>query len=391
MYNDEAYVLGSKRSVIRELFEYGKLYADKNGKDSVFDFSLGNPSIPAPECVKTAIIDALNENSDVHGYTSAQGDFRARKAVADNIGKRFGVKLSADEIYLTCGAAASLAITLKAVNIGKDDEIIIFAPYFPEYEVFIKNAGGKPVAVLPDEKFMPDFVDLENKITKNTRAVIINSPNNPSGAVYGEEVIVALCDILRKKSREYGQNITVISDEPYREIVYDGIKVPFIMNYYDNSVVCYSFSKSLSLPGERIGYIAVNPRCEEKQKLYFAVCGAGRALGYVCAPSLMQEVITRCIDAQPDVNAYKVNRDLLCAVLDRTGFKYVKPDGAFYLFVKSPEEDACAFGERAKKFGLLLVPSDSFGVKGYVRVAYCVKKDTVIRSEKAFAALKSSY
>lgn len=393
MYNSESFNLGNVRSVIRELFEYGKTYAETHGKDSLFDFSLGNPSIPAPGCVNDAIKDILDTvpSVEVHGYTSAQGDKRTRTAISDNLNRRFSTELSPDDIYITCGAAASLTITLKAVTERPDDEVIIFAPYFPEYSVFIKEGGAIPVAVCPDENFRPDFDDLRKKITEKTRAVIINSPNNPSGAVYDEKTIKTLCGILTEKSEEFGRKIALISDEPYREIVYDGKVVPFIMNYYADSVVCYSFSKSLSLPGERIGYVAVNPNAAEAKRLYLSVCGAGRALGYVCAPSLMQAVIARCIDAKTETDAYKENRDLLCEIVKKAGFEYVNPDGAFYLFIKSPVPNANIFSEKAKELGLLLVPSDSFGVTGYVRAAYCVSKDMIIRSEKAFVTLRSLF
>lgn len=393
MYNDETYKLGSNRSAIRELFEYGKIYAKTHGADALFDFSIGNPSIPTPARIDETIIDLIKNSPSlsVHGYTSAQGDISTRTAIANNINRRFGVGISADGIYVTCGAAASLSITIKALTETPDDEIIVFAPFFPEYDVFIKAGGAKTVCVAPDENFLPDFDDFNKKLSKNTRAVIVNSPNNPSGVVYGEKIINKICDIINRHNEKYGKTVTIISDEPYREIVYDGIEVPYIMNYYDNSVVCYSFSKSLSLPGERIGYIAVNPKCAEERKLYYSVCGAGRALGYICAPSLMQAVLARCIDEKTDASAYKENRDLLCGVLDNAGYEYVKPDGAFYLFVKSPETDANAFSERAKNYGLLLVPSDSFGVKGYLRVAYCVPKDMILRSSDAFTKLKKSY
>lgn len=393
MYNSESFNLGNVRSVIRELFEYGKSYAETHGKDSLFDFSLGNPSIPAPDCVNDAIKDILDAvpSVEVHGYTSAQGDKRTRTAISDNLNRRFSTELSPDDVYITCGAAASLTITLKAVTERPDDEVIIFVPYFPEYNVFIKAGGAIPVAVCPDENFRPDFDDLRKKITEKTRAVIINSPNNPSGAVYDEKTIKTLCCILTEKSEEFGRKIVLISDEPYREIVYDGKVVPFIMNYYADSVVCYSFSKSLSLPGERIGYVAVNPNAAEAKRLYLSVCGAGRALGYVCAPSLMQAVIARCIDAKTETDAYKENRDLLCEIVKKAGFEYVNPDGAFYLFIKSPVPDANIFSEKAKELGLLLVPSDSFGVTGYVRAAYCVSKDMIIRSEKAFVTLRSLF
>ena len=280
MYNKKMYKLGSNRSVIRELFEYGKIMAKEQGEDKVFDFSLGNPSVPAPEEVRKALEELVSfpDTVKIHGYTSAQGDLSVRKAISDNINRRFGVKMTPDLIYMTVGAAASLSITLRALNEDKD-EFIVFAPFFPEYRVFIENAEGVPVVIPAGKNMSLDLVSFEKALTKNTKGVIINSPNNPSGAVYSEEQIKTLCDILRSKSKEYGHPIFLISDEPYREIAYDGVFVPYLMNYYDDTVVCYSYSKSLSLPGERIGYIAVSPKCTESGGLYAAICGAGRSLG----------------------------------------------------------------------------------------------------------------
>ena len=386
------YKLGSNRSVIRELFEYGKIMAKEQGEDKVFDFSLGNPSVPAPEEVRKALEELVSfpDTVKIHGYTSAQGDLSVRKAISDNINRRFGVKMTPDLIYMTVGAAASLSITLRALNEDKD-EFIVFAPFFPEYRVFIENAEGVPVVIPAGENMSLDLVSFEKALTKNTKGVIINSPNNPSGAVYSEEQIKTLCNILRSKSKEYGHPIFLISDEPYREIAYDGVFVPYLMNYYDDTVVCYSYSKSLSLPGERIGYIAVSPKCTESGGLYAAICGAGRSLGYVCAPALFQRVAAKCVDCVGDIAAYKKNRDLLTKGLQEYGYEFVTPSGAFYLFVKALEEDANAFSERAKKLGLLLVPSDTFGVKGYVRISYCVSYDLIERSMPLFKRLAESY
>ena len=386
--------LGSKRSVIRELFEYGKKRAAEVGADKVYDYSLGNPSVPAPACVNDAIAEIIADNPSiaVHGYTSAQGDFHTRKVIADYINDRFAVSIGADDIYMTCGAAASLTISLKALTASIDDNFIAFAPFFPEYKVFTEAAGARLlVAKSIDGTFQPDVDDLASLIDENTKGVILNSPNNPSGVVYTEENIIKICSLLKEKSAKYGHPIFVISDEPYREIVYDNIKVPYLMNYYDDVVVCYSYSKSLSLPGERIGYIAISPKAYKNRDLYAAVCGAGRALGYVCAPSLMQKVIAKCARAQTDTDAYKNNRDLLLNALEGYGYTCVKPDGAFYLFVKALEEDANAFSERAKHFGLLLVPGDSFGSCGYVRLAYCVSADMIKRSLPQFKELYNSY
>jgi aspartate aminotransferase len=388
------YALGSRRSIIREIFEYCKTRAGEIGADKVFDFSIGNPSVEPPKEISDTISELIkNENSVLlHGYTSAQGDLGTREAVANDINTRFGAGVSANNIYMTCGAAASLSISLKAVIEDENDECIVFAPFFTEYRVFISNAGGKIVISEPEDKTLQiDVADFESKINKNTKAVILNSPNNPSGVVYTEEKIKAVCDVLRRKSEEYGRVIYLIADEPYRELVYSGVDVPYLMNYYDNTLVCYSYSKSLSLPGERIGYIAVCPKMTDCQSIYLAVCGAGRSLGYVCAPSMFQQVIARCINAKVNVEAYKENRDLLYDNLTSYGYECVKPDGAFYLFVKALEEDAYKFYERAKAHEILVVPCDDFGVKGYVRIAYCTAKSTVIGALPAFEALATEY
>lgn len=392
MFNKDMYELGSKRSSIRELFEYGKTRAAEVGKDNIFDFSLGNPNVPAPDCVKEAILSLANycDSTALHGYTSAQGDSSVREAIANNICRRFGTKISKDNIYMTCGAAASLCITLRALNEG-NDEFVVLAPYFPEYMVFIKTAGGKSVVVPYTEKdFTPDLSAFEKAISKNTKAVIINSPNNPCGVVYSQKTIETIADILNKKSVEFGHPIFIIADEPYRELAYE-VEVPYIMNFYNDTIVCYSYSKSLSLPGERIGYIAVSPKADDAKNLYLAICGAGRALGYVCAPSTYQKIIEKCVDALPNLNAYRQNRDLLFNSLTKIGYDCVRPDGAFYLFVKSLEDDANAFADEAKQLGLLLVPGDDFGAKGYVRIAYCVSHDMIKRSLPAFEKLFELY
>jgi aspartate aminotransferase len=394
-YNKKMYGLGSCRSIIREIFEYSKKRAAEIGADKVFDFSLGNPSVPAPAEVNEAIRELLDTESSValHGYTSAQGDAGVRKTVADKIKRDFGVDMSADLIYMTCGAAASLSICLRAlIEPELDEECIVFAPFFTEYKVFIENAGGKLIKSLPDEKtFQIDPKDLEAKITEKTKAVIINSPNNPCGVVYSEETVKAVCEVLKRKSEEYGKDIYLIADEPYRELVYTEVKVPYLMNYYDNTLVCYSYSKSLSLPGERIGYIAVCPTMTDAENIYLAVCGAGRSLGYVCAPSLFQRVAARCIDTAVNLEAYRENRNLLYDSLTSLGFECVRPDGAFYLFVKSPSGDAYELHERAKRHELLVVPCDNFGIEGYVRIAYCVAKSTVENSLPAFKKLMEEY
>ena len=384
---------GKTRSVIRELFEYGKKRKAEIGEDNVYDFSLGNPSVPAPEEVTDALIKLVIEEDAValHGYTSAQGDLSVRKAIADDLNSRFSTALSADCIYMTCGAAASVCITLNAL-LNKGDEVITFAPFFPEYTVFTANAGGTLKAVETDPKtFLPDIAKFSAALGEKTKAVIINSPNNPSGVVYGEEVIKELCKVLAEHEKKTGNRVFIISDEPYRELVFGGIYVPFIMNYYADSIVCYSFSKSLSLPGERIGYIAVNIRMPDRTEIYAGICGAGRAMGYVCAPALFQQLVKRVLGKTSDISVYESNRNILCEALREYGYEVVQPDGAFYLFVKSLEEHAAAFAERAKKYELLIVPADSFGVKGYVRIAYCVSPQMIKKSLPAFKKLAESY
>ena len=393
MLNEKMYALGNKRSIIREIFEYCKIRAGEIGPDKVFDFSIGNPSVEPPKEISEAIIDLINNENSVllHGYTSAQGDLGVRRAIANEINEKFGAGVNENSIYMTCGAAASLTISLRAL-LNEGNECVVFAPFFTEYRVFVENAGGKLVVSTPMEKtFQIDVSDLESKITEKTRAIIMNSPNNPSGVVYNEETIKAVCKVLEKKQKEYGSPIYLIADEPYRELVFDDIKVPYLMNYYDNTIVCYSYSKALSLPGERIGYIAVSPRAQDSQKVYLAVCGAGRSLGYVCAPSLFQQVIKRTIGAKVNVNVYKENRDILYNALTEYGYECVQPDGAFYLFVKALEDDAYKFFEKAKKKEILVVPCDDFGVSGYVRIAYCVDKQRIVNALPAFKALAEEY
>lgn len=391
--NQRMYQLGSKRSVIREIFEFGKQRAAQVGAENVFDFSLGNPSVQPPQIVEDTLVSLLKEEdaTALHGYTSAQGDAGVRAAIARYIRETHGVKCEADWLYMTCGAAASLTITLSALcNAG--DEVITFAPYFTEYKVFAETAGAKLVALASDpDTFQIDFSLLEGAINEKTAAVLINSPNNPSGVVYNEQTIVRLAKLLEERSAQFGKPIYLITDEPYRELVYGGVKVPYLTKYYKNTFVCYSYSKSLSLPGERIGYIFVNPDAENARDLYLAVCGAGRALGYVCAPSLFQKMVARCQGVTSDVSVYERNRDRLAGALRSFGFHCVQPDGAFYLFVRSPETDANAFCERAKKYDLLLVPGDDFGCEGYVRIAYCVSPERIERSLPSFEKLAKEY
>ncbi len=392
MINKDMYALGSKRSVIREIAEYGWSRAAEIGAENVFDFSIGNPSVPAPDCVNEAIID-MTKNTDsvtLHGYTSAPGDMSCRTALADNLNARFNTSYRGDNFYLTCGAAASLCISLRALCC-EGDEFIVNAPYFPEYKVFIESQGGKAVIIPPDtETFSLNITELEKAINEHTKAVLINSPNNPTGVVYSKEALCFLAELLKKKEAEFSHPIYIIADEPYRELAYD-IDVPFIPELYDNTIVCYSFSKSLSLPGERIGYVLVPDECADSKELRAAVAGAGRALGYVCAPSLFQRVVARVSGQTADISVYKRNRDILYSALTEMGFKCVRPDGAFYLFMQCPEEDASAFCEKAKKYELLLVPGDGFGCPSHVRISYCVQTEKIERSLEAFRALAKEY
>ena len=391
--NEKMYALGAKSSIIREIFEYGKRRKAEIGEDKVFDFSLGNPSVPAPECVNDALADMI-ENTDsvsLHGYTSAVGDNDVRAAIAKHINDSYGAGASAENIYMTVGAAASLTVTLNAI-VNEGDEVIVIAPFFPEYRVFAEKAGATLRVVLSDmETLQIDIDALDSAINEKTKAIIVNSPNNPTGAVLTEENVKALAALLDRKCAEYGHEIFLISDEPYRELVYGDVKVPYLINEYKNTVVCYSFSKSLSIPGERIGYILVSPRIDDWKRLFLAVCGAGRSLGFVCAPSLFQKLIPYCLGKTADIEVYDRNRRLIYGALTEYGFSAIKPDGAFYLFVRSPEPDAYAFCEKAKKYELLLVPSDSFGVPGFVRISYCVSTEQIERSLPAFKALAEEY
>ncbi len=389
MISKKAYELGSKRSTIRELFEYGKKAAEQVGAENVYDFSLGNPSVDTPNELTRTMIDILQNEPpcSVHGYTSAQGAYATRAAISSDLARRFGANIPPELIYMTCGAAASLTVTLHALISSHDEEVIIFAPFFPEYKVFIEAAGAKTVIIPPEkEHFGLDLESLKKKITKNTRAVIINSPNNPSGAIVQREVLEELGEILGKAQDSYGEKIYIISDEPYREITY-GKSVSYIPAIYKNTVICYSYSKSLSLPGERIGYIALEGDADDAEKLYAAICGAGRMLGYVCAPSLLQRVIERCPALTCNIEPYRKNRELLYAALTAMGYECVIPDGAFYLFIKAPNGDSVAFSEEAKKKNLLIVPGDDFGCAGYLRISYCVPYETVKNSLGVFGAL----
>lgn len=385
--------LGEKRSVIREIFEYGNKRRAEIGAENVFDFSLGNPSIPAPDSVNETMKRLLTEMDPValHGYTSAQGAPAVRKAIADDIETRFGVAADMNKIYMTCGAAASLTITLNAI-INEGDEVIVLAPFFPEYRVFAEKAGAAiKIVKCNEEDFQIDFSALEMAVTPKTKAIIVNSPNNPSGAVFSEETIIKLSELLNEKSAEFQNEIYIIADEPYRELVYGNVTVPYIPKYYNNSVVCYSFSKSLSLPGERIGYIFVSPKVVNSDKLYAAVCGAGRALGFVCAPSLLQWTVAENLGKTADISVYEKNRNLLFESLTSYGYTVCPPDGAFYLFVKAPTRDANEFCERAKKYEILIVPGDDFGYEGYVRICYCVSTEMIEKSLQGFKKLIEEY
>lgn len=386
MFNKTAYGLGSVSSYIREVFEYGRQQAKIVGEENVFDYSLGNPSIPAPEKVNETIINILNTESSikVHGYTSGPGDDTIREAVAKNLTERFGKVIRPANLFFTCGAAPALMTALTALAC-EDSEVIAIAPFFPEYKPFIESSGNKFVMVPADTtSFQIDLAALESLVNEHTQAIIVNSPNNPSGVVFSQETLEKVGAILGAAAEKYGHPIYIIADEPYRELVYDGVEVPFIPNVYKDTIVCYSWSKSLSLPGERIGYVLVPDDATDSAELFAAVAGAARMLGHVCAPSLIQRAVAACCDIMPDLEAYDVNRNLLYNGLTEIGYECAKPQGAFYLFVKAPGGDAMAFAEKAKKKNLLIVPSDSFGVPGYFRLSYCVSKEMIERSLPAF-------
>ena len=393
MISEKMYELGSKKSTIRTIFEYGRKRAKIVGEDNIFDFSLGNPNVPTPEYIKKAIIDILNTEDpySVHGYTIAPGDPECRELIARSINKRFGTSFSCKNLFMTSGAAAAITICFKALNEG-NDEFIAFAPYFPEYKCFVEATGGKLIVVPANTgNFQINFTEFEKRINKNTKAIIVNSPNNPSGAVYSEETIVKLTDILREKEKEYNHPIFLISDEPYREIAYNNIKIPYLTKYYKNTFVCYSYSKSFSLPGERIGYIVVPDEICDFNTIYAAIAGAARVLTHVNAPSLFQKVVAKCAGMPSDISIYEKNRELLYNGLIEAGFSCVKPDGAFYLFPKALEEDDEAFCERAKKYDLLIVPGKDFGCPGHFRVSYCVKTSTIERALPLFKKLAAEY
>lgn len=392
MVSERMLGLGTASSVIRELFEYGKQRSAVVGPENVFDFSLGNPSVPAPDAVNETAIRILNENPNlIHCYTSAQGDAAARQRFADSLNRRFGGDYTADQFYITVGAAASLCCVFNGLTCP-GDEFIVFAPYFPEYKVFIEGAGAKMVLVPPEiEHFQIDFDTFEQSITRYTKGVVINTPNNPSGAVYSKATLEKLAAILTAKGKEYGHPIYLISDEPYREIVFSGFEVPWVPHIYQDTIVCYSFSKSLSLPGERLGYVLVPGHVTDSTQVYAAVAGAGRSLGYVNAPSLFQQVTSLCCDMTSDLKVYERNCKLLVSSLREMGYHVAEPGGAFYLFPRTLEADDLAFSERAKQFDLLLVPGTGFGAPGHVRIAYCVQTEMIERALPRFKALADSY
>ena len=392
MYNASAYALGANRSCIRELFEYGRARAAVVGPENVFDFSLGNPSIPAPPQVNEAVREILADTNPllVHGYTSAVGDLEARAAISRDLNARFGADTAPEDFFLGCGAAPELTAVFRALAVP-GGELLVQAPYFPEYLPFAREAGliFRPIpADVPDFQIRLDA--LEAMLSPAAQAVLVNSPNNPSGVVYTRQTLTALGKLLERKSREYGHPIYIISDEPYRELTY-GAEVPFLPLIYPNTVVCYSYSKSLSLPGERIGYVYVPRQAEDHRELYAAIAGAARSMGHVCAPSLWQKVIARCVGLRPDLDAYDRNRRKLYEGLTEMGYETARPDGAFYLFVKAPGGDAAAFSERAKKHDLLVVPGDGFGCPGYFRLCYAVSYDTICRSLPVFRAVLEEY
>ncbi len=393
MLSQDMVRLGMNRSAIRELFEYAKKRKEEIGAQNVFDFSLGNPSVDAPQIFTDTLekLIASTAPAALHGYTSAPGDFSVRQTIAERINARHGTGFDANNIFMTCGAAASLCVSLRALC-EPNDEVILLAPFFPEYSVFAKAAGMTPrVVQCLEDSFEPDIAAIDNAINEHTKAIIVNSPNNPSGVVYSEQSLRELCALLRKKKAQYGHPIVLISDEPYRELVFDGAQVPYLTKLYDDTLVCYSYSKSLSLPGERIGYIVAPDEIESYQAVFAALSGAARALGYVCAPSLFQYAIAKCPECVSDIDVYDRNRRALCETLRECGFSFPTPLGAFYLFLKSPEPDAAAFCERAKRHELLIVPSDSFGCGGYARLAFCVSEDMLARSLPAFRELAREY
>ena len=393
MIADKMKTMIQNSSAIRAMFEEGKKMAAQYGAENVYDFSLGNPNVPAPAKVKEAILEEL-ENDDpvmLHGYMSNSGYEDVREAVANSLNKRFDTNFHAGNIVMTVGAAGGLNVALKTL-LNPEDEVLVIAPYFGEYNSYVANYDGVVVVVSPDtETFQPNLKEMEEKITEKTKAVIVNSPNNPTGVVYSEKTIQAMVDLLRRKQEEFHTDIYLISDEPYRELAYDGVEVPYLTEYYENTIVGYSFSKSLSLPGERIGYLVIPDEAADAEDIQAAANVATRILGYVNAPSLMQRAVARCLDAQADVPYYDRNREALYTGLKKLGFSCIKPEGAFYLFVKSPVEDERVFCQAAKKHHILIVPGSSFAWPGYVRIAYCVSYETIVNSMDGFKKLAEEF
>ena len=388
MLNQKSYALGANRSVIRDLFEYGNGRAAIVGRENVYDYSIGNPSIPSPKEVEDTIKAVLADTDSllVHGYTSAVGDLATRQAISDDLNARYGANTKASDFFIGCGAAPELVAVFRALAV-ENAEILAIAPYFPEYKPFVEETGATFKVVPADvPSFQINMKKLEEMLTPNTQAIILNSPNNPSGVVYTRETLAKLGDILTRKGEEFGHPIYIVSDEPYRELTY-GVEVPFLPLIYPNTIICYSYSKSLSLPGERIGYIYVCAEAADSAALYAAIAGAARGVGHVCAPSLWQKVIARCTHLRPDLDAYDSNRRMLYDSLTAMGYEMAKPDGAFYLFIKAPGGDAVAFMEKAKAKDLLIVPGDGFGCPGYFRICYCVSYDMICKSLPVFKEL----
>ncbi len=394
MIADKMKGMVANSSAIRAMFEEGTRMAELYGAENVYDFSLGNPNVPAPASVKRAIIELLDEEDPVvlHGYTNSNSGYAdVRQTVADSLNRRFGTSFEAKNIIMTVGAAGGLNVILKTL-LNPGDEVITFAPYFGEYRSYVNNYDGVLVEVSPDTAtFQPRLTEFEAKITPRTRAVIVNTPNNPTGVVYSEDTIKRLAAIMDAKQREYGTDIYLISDEPYRELVYDGVEVPYLTKYYDNTIVGYSYSKSLSLPGERIGYLVIPDEAADSETVLSAANVATRILGFVNAPTLQQKVVAKCIDEETDISFYDRNRETLYNGLKECGFTCIKPEGAFYLFVKSPVEDEKAFCAAAKKYHILMVPGSSFACPGYVRLAYCVAHETIVNSLPKFRELAKEY